>query len=74
MPVKMANGEVIFVVLLFIFKFSHFQRFFYHLYIVEYHVLFFIFQLEILEGCRVPVRLKNTGEWRKFVALSGDIV
>jgi len=33
--------------------------------------LIFVFQLEIVEGCRVPVRLKNTGEWRKFVALSG---
>lgn len=27
----------------------------------------YIFQLELVEGCRVPVRLKNTGEWRKWI-------
>jgi len=38
------------------------------------NTLDFMFQLEIAEGCRVPVKLKNTGEWRKFVALSGGFV
>jgi len=33
-----------------------------------------MFQLEILEGCRVPVKLKNTGEWRKLLARSSDWV
>jgi len=36
--------------------------------------VFFLFQLEILEGCRVPVKLKITGEWRKFIAHSGGLV
>ena len=29
------------------------------------YLYIYIFQLELVEGCRVPVRLKNTGEWRK---------
>ena len=29
-----------------------------------------LFQLEIVEGCKVPVKLKLTGDWREYFVLA----